>query len=84
MAVRRASYKSPFLFMISSALSWVTRVVGRTMRHTEAAMGDLLQRVSEEFRTLFPPRTLRCFFELEGWVQVEAFSALISLSLLST
>jgi hypothetical protein len=64
MAVRRASYKSPFLFMISSALSWVTRIVGRTMRHTEAAMGDLLQRVSEEFRTLFPPRTLRCFFEL--------------------
>ena len=84
MAVRRASYKSPFLFMISSALAWVTRIVGRTMRRTEAAMGDLLQRVSEEFRTLFPPRTLRCFFELGEWVQVEAFSALISLSLLST
>jgi hypothetical protein len=42
MAVRRAGYKSPFLFMISSALSWVTRIVGRTMRHTEAAMDDIL------------------------------------------
>jgi hypothetical protein len=53
MAVRRASYKSPFLFMISSALAWVTRIVGRTMRHTEAAMDDLLWRVREEFRTYF-------------------------------
>ena len=66
MAVRRASYKSPFLFMVSSALSWVTRIVGRTMRRTEAAMGDLLQRVSEEFRTLFPPHILKMFLRGGG------------------
>ena len=66
MTVRRASYKSPFLFMISSALAWVTRIVGRTMRRTEAAMGDLLQRVSEEFRTLFPPHILKMFLRGGG------------------
>jgi len=54
------------LFMISSALAWVTRIVGRTMRRTEAAMGDLLQRVSEEFRTLFPPHILKMFLRGGG------------------